>query len=130
MTESLRRTVEELRMRGVRIAVDGENLVIEAARDVLTEDDRSTLRSEKAAFLAYLERNQSIISKIGAAMTAAEEKFPGRFDWGKSNPGVVAATDAVDRAAVAYVEGKGTVTAVERAWKAYLNSIDTRKKAL
>jgi hypothetical protein len=46
--------LEELRTKGVRLAVEGEHVAVDAPKGVLTDDVRQAIRQHKAALLALL----------------------------------------------------------------------------
>ena len=46
--------LRDLRQRGVRLSTNGNRLVVDAPRDVLTDDDRASLRAEKKSIIQVL----------------------------------------------------------------------------
>ncbi len=126
MTQSLTGIIGALRLRGVTIKREGLELLIEAPPGILTAEDRATLRDRKAGMLVYLERDAAARKRIGQAMLNCERAYPDRFDWCRSNSEVTAAGVAVDQAITDYVEGPGSMTKIEKAWKSYIRTIDTK----
>lgn len=128
MTGSLTDLIARLRAEGIRLSVEGGRLIADCAPELMTGDVRSQIIPRKMAIILYLQRSETVRKRIGQAMLDAEYLYPDRFEWCRSNPEVTAAAEDVDRASAAYVEGAGSIAEVEKAWKRYTRTIDTRTR--
>jgi hypothetical protein len=72
-------------------------------------------------------RARQIRERVSRARVAAENRYPDRYQWDRSTPEALKASETVDASMGAFEEGNGTLEEVEEAWRAYLFTIDTKK---
>ena len=72
--------LDELRTKGVHLAVEGEHVVVDAPRGALTDDLRQTIRQHKAALLAVLAA-ELLTQYYPCVVCGAQDRWNDRGIW-------------------------------------------------
>jgi TubC N-terminal docking domain len=119
-----------LRLRAVSLTLVGNELEIIAPAGALTESEREKLRRRKPEIIETLVRRLTIDERVRAAIRTAEMKLGPRINFSTDTPQARNAERHLEECMGAYIEGTGSIEAVQGAFKSWIHTLEVETTPL
>ena len=116
--------IDRCTMLGIHLQAEGERLLVDAPKGVLTDELLALLRENKEEILANRSRRVLVFLRITQAIAQIEKKHPSRIDWNKDSVMVRTTNAALDEAMSNFINGHCDLEAVQDAWKNYIKALE------